>query len=81
MLQTPSKAKPFWVLVKIKQLLPGADKQVRSTRITKPDGSEAVASIWHMLPSELEVSQDNTPVDNSENLVQPDNQQLAGSKP
>ena len=73
LLQTPSKSKPFWILVKIKELLPGADNQIRSVRITKPDGSESVASIQHLYPLELEVSQEHETLPDSDNLAHDSN--------
>ena len=73
LLQTLSKSKPFWIHVKIKELLAGADNQIRSFWITKPDGSESVASIQHLYPLELEVSQEPETSPDSDNLAHDSN--------
>ena len=57
LLQSPLKSKSFWKLFRISELLPGPDGEIRSVRICKPDGTSAVASILHLYPLELEVSQ------------------------
>ena len=54
---SPSKARKYWQLGIVSELLPGKDGKVRTVKVTRPDKTEGVYSIKLLYPLELETVQ------------------------
>ena len=55
----PNKAKAFWPLVRVVETFPDASNVVRTVRVLKPDHSEAVVNINHLISLELYLELNN----------------------
>ena len=51
--QLPNKAKAYWPLVRIQQIFPDDDQVIRTAKILKPDLSEVVVNVNHLISLEL----------------------------
>ena len=49
----PNKAKAFWPLVRVLETFPDENQVVRTVRVLKPDQSEAVVNVNHLISLEL----------------------------
>lgn len=61
LLRNTFRARPYWSLVKIIELLPGKDGNIRVVRIQRHDGAVTTASVSHLYPLELEIKS-NSPI-------------------
>ena len=53
LLKLPSKSRPFWPLVRIVETFPNEEQVIRTVRVAKPDKSEVVVNVSHLIPLEL----------------------------
>ena len=69
LLKSPFKPRPYWTLVKIVELVPSSDGEVRSVKIQRPDGSvtKSVVSLLYPLELETDLSVDNVPDESTTN--------------
>ena len=56
LMSSPIKPRPFWNLVKIVEIMPSSDDNIRSVRVQRGDGSTFVAPISKLYPLELEIA-------------------------
>ena len=49
----PSKGRPFWPLVRVVDTFPDEEQVIRTVRVAKPDKSEVVVNVKHLIPLEL----------------------------
>ena len=63
MVSTPNKSRAFWNLARVLELLTGQDKRTRTVRVVRSDGQEAVHSINHLYPLEIEVTPEKAPTE------------------
>ena len=68
----PNKAKAYWPLVRILQTFPDDDQVIRTVKILKPDLSEVVVNVNHLISLELYFKLENPQVytDGSNNSAQ-----------
>ena len=68
----PNKAKAYWPLVRILQTFPDNDQVIRTVKILKPDLSEVVVNVNHLISLELYFELENPQVytDGSDNSTQ-----------
>ena len=58
----PNKAKAYWPLVRILQTFPDDDQVIRTVKILKPDLSEVVVNVNHLISLELYFELENPQV-------------------
>ena len=54
LLKNPFKARVFWTLVRIIEIMPSHDGQIRAVRIQRSDRTETLAAVCNLYPLELE---------------------------
>ena len=53
LIKRPQKARPFWILGRVLELIIGDDDKVRSVKVKSGDGNVQLNSIKHLYPLEL----------------------------
>lgn len=56
LIKTPNKTRPFWLLGRVDQTVPGHDGIIRAAYINRSDGSRGLHSIKHLYPLELKAN-------------------------
>ena len=54
LLKNPFKNKVFWTMVRITEIIPSRDGQIRAVKIIRPDGTTTKAAVCNLYPLELE---------------------------
>ena len=56
LLKNPFKARVFWTMVRIKEIIPSNDGKIRAVKIQRSDGTSTMAAVCNLYPLELEAN-------------------------